>query len=90
MVPAGWEIHNQRLDNAAPASNARVQYTDIRDDRVLHYFALGSGEQLELRTQLNASYRGRFYLPSVSVEAMYDGRKYARSRGQWVEVVAGR
>jgi len=35
--------------------------------------------------------RGRFYLPSTSVEAMYDATKNARTKGQWVEVFpAGR
>jgi len=35
---------------------------------------------------LNASFAGRFYLPAWTVEAMYDGRRQARSKGQWVEV----
>jgi uncharacterized protein YfaS (alpha-2-macroglobulin family) len=54
---------------------------------VLQYFGLKSGETIRFRTRLTASYLGRYYLPSVSVEAMYDASRNARSRGQWVQVV---
>jgi len=106
MLPAGWEIHNDRMDGIAPAGersepreelwywrytrNARkAEYVDIRDDRLYSYFALNPGESIDFITHINAAYVGRYYLPSVSVEAMYDATKYARSQGQWVEV-AGR
>jgi uncharacterized protein YfaS (alpha-2-macroglobulin family) len=104
MVPAGWEIANERLENAAPESERQPvegerrapwaapatqapDFVDIRDDRVLQYFGLKSGETIRFRTRLTASYLGRYYLPSVSVEAMYDASRNARSRGQWVQVV---
>lgn len=109
MVPAGWEIINDRLDNAAAtgeraaqappqpldgvpdatrsATEAHADYVDIRDDRVLQYFALRSGETIRFSTRLNAAYLGRYYLPSISAEAMYDATKNARSKGQWVQVV---
>jgi allantoicase len=37
--------------------------------------------------QLSAAYRGRFYLPAFSCEAMYDAGVSANSEGKWVEVV---
>jgi uncharacterized protein YfaS (alpha-2-macroglobulin family) len=86
IVPAGWEIHNERLDAAAAAAT-RTDYTDIRDDRVLQYFGLDPGASLHFTTRLNAAYLGRYYLPSISAEAMYDATKHARSQGQWVQVV---
>ncbi len=87
MVPAGWEIHNDRMDNAADGgSGTQADHTDIRDDRVLQYFGLRSGQSIRFRTRVNAAYVGRFYLPSVSVEAMYDASKFARSKGQWLQV----
>ena len=46
------------------------------------------GETIRFVTRLNAAYLGRYYLPSVSVEAMYDATKNARSKGQWVQVVS--
>jgi len=36
---------------------------------------------------LNAAYLGRFYLPTVYCEAMYDNEIYSRKAGRWVEVV---
>jgi len=35
---------------------------------------------------VNASYAGRYYLPSVSAYAMYDESVFARTGGKWVEV----
>ncbi len=89
MVPAGWEIHNDRMDNAVDSgdrSEAQPDHMDIRDDRVLQYFGLRPGQSIRFQTRVNATYVGRFYLPSVSTEAMYDASKFARSRGQWVQV----
>jgi hypothetical protein len=95
MVPAGWEIRNERLEGddalgerEAGGERARAEYVDIRDDRIHQYFGLNPGESITFVTRLNAAYRGRFYLPSTSVEAMYDAKQFARSKGQWVEVVA--
>jgi uncharacterized protein YfaS (alpha-2-macroglobulin family) len=113
MVPAGYEIHNERMEGAEgggkrsaqarragffffpegspAATGAQVEHLDIRDDRVLRYFALNPGESIGFRTRLTAAYLGRFYLPSTSVEAMYDATKHARIQGRWVEVIsAGR
>lgn len=86
MVPAGWEIHNARMQGEDPAARQPFEYQDIRDDRILTYFGLDAGEHVSLSTALNATYLGRFYLPGVSAEAMYDVTIHARSRGQWVLV----
>lgn len=107
MVPAGYEIHNERMDGAETAgtrskeprrnpfymfgaraeATGKLEHQDIRDDRVLRYFGLKPGESISFKTRLTAAYLGRFYLPSLSVEAMYDATKQARTTGQWVEVV---
>lgn len=66
---------------------AGVSYQDIRDDRVYSYIDyLPSGRQVTVRIRLIAVYPGRFYLPSVSCQAMYDRLIRANTRGQWVEV----
>jgi uncharacterized protein YfaS (alpha-2-macroglobulin family) len=105
IVPAGWEIHNERLggseaeavrngavrsrfDGTAAATMPRVDFLDIRDDRVLRYFGLRPGETIRFQTRINAAYRGRYYLPSVIAEAMYDASKQAHTSGQWTEVAA--
>jgi alpha-2-macroglobulin len=104
IVPSGWEIHNGRLNDEddgkgeRPAGyryqeyqnsyEARADHVDIRDDRVLQYFSLRAGNAIRFQTRINAAYRGRFYLPGIAAEAMYDASKQARSAGRWVEVVA--
>ena len=44
----------------------------------------GSNEQQVL---LNAAYLGKFYLPAVNCEAMYNNSIYARTIGKWIEVI---
>lgn len=90
IVPSGWEIHNARLQDAPAETKAALDYEDIRDDRVYRYFGLKAGETKRFSTLLNATYLGKYYLPAVSVEAMYDASKSGRTQGQWVEVVSGK
>ena len=49
------------------------------DDRVFTYFDLPLRGSLEVRLRLRASYCGRFTLPAVKCEAMYDPQSYART-----------
>jgi uncharacterized protein YfaS (alpha-2-macroglobulin family) len=37
--------------------------------------------------EMTAAYPGRFYLPPVYVEAMYDGALQAATKGRWIEIV---
>jgi uncharacterized protein YfaS (alpha-2-macroglobulin family) len=91
VVPSGWEIHNERMGGGGRRRPVGLHYQDIRDDRVFSYFDLKAGETKMVALLLNASYLGRFYLPPVGVEAMYDATINARVVGRWVEVVqAGR
>lgn len=88
IFPSGWEIYNTRLDNFTSAiKNSYFDYQDIRDDRVYTYFYVGRGKSVTYRVILNATYLGRYYLPMVEAEAMYDNSITARTKGQWVEVV---
>lgn len=82
-VPAGWEILNARL---ADEGQAPFQHQDVRDDRIFTYFGLNAGRSRTFTTLFNAAYLGTYYLPTVSVEAMYDGTKYARTAGYRVAV----
>lgn len=89
IFPSGWEIINTRMDgieNLSAAGN-KPEYQDIRDDRVSTYFDIAKGQIHLYRILLNASYLGKYYLPAVSAEAMYDETIFARVAGQWVEVV---
>jgi len=85
IFPSGWEIHNARLFGESGKNEAR--YQDIRDDRVYSYYDLQENNTKTFTIQLNATYLGRFYLPTIYSEAMYDNTINARIPGQWVEVV---
>jgi uncharacterized protein YfaS (alpha-2-macroglobulin family) len=85
IFPSGWEIHNARLDGTGTSSAAR--YQDIRDDRIYTYYDLLPNSSKTFVIQLNATYLGKFYLPTVYSEAMYDNTINARVPGRWVEVV---
>jgi alpha-2-macroglobulin len=87
IFPSGWEIINSRLDPHGDMNVSISQYQDFRDDRVLTYFNLAPGNSKRFVVRLNASYLGKYYLPLVSAEAMYDQRIFARKKGQWVEVI---
>ncbi len=91
VFPAGWEILNTRYMNdtetGADPTTGTISYQDFRDDRVYTYIDyLPSGHQITVRLNLAATYGGRFYLPPVYVEAMYDNLTRANNEGRSVEV----
>ena len=82
IFPSGWEITENRLN--PEKKNSGITYMDIRDDRILAYFDLS--DTLVVRVKLHAAYKGTFYLPAVTCEAMYDHSISAGTTGQWVTV----
>ena len=87
IFPSGWEILNVRMTELNSVQSATPEYQDIRDDRIYTYFDIRKNNKQTYRYQLNAAYQGRYYLPSVYCEAMYDASINARQPGQWVQVV---
>lgn len=96
VFPSGWEIFNQRLfgdGDGNDENTSSFDYQDIRDDRVLTYFGLSDYRRNSkyssktFKVILNASYLGKYYLPSVNVGSMYDDDYKASEPGKWVEVV---
>lgn len=88
LFPAGWEIRNMRMEENSPMEGSDVpRYQDIRDDRVYTYFNLEKGSTKTYRIMLNATYEGKFNLPAISCEAMYDRKISALVPGGIVEVV---
>ncbi len=87
IFPSGWEIVNTRFTDFGEFAQNSVTHTDIRDDRSNFYFDMKKNEQKTFRVLLNASYLGRYYLPGIQAEAMYDNAYAVRTKGQWVEVV---
>ncbi len=90
IFPSGWEIHNTRMDDFTSVHAAdQPSYQDIRDDRVYTYFDLKQHGTNTFVMQLNAAYLGKYYLPAVYCEAMYDESVNARTAGKWVYVSTG-
>jgi len=85
-IPSGWEIHNSRMDEGTSTA-ANFTYQDIKDDKVLTYFDLRNTEAKTFQIKLNAAYEGKYYLPAVNAEAMYDNSVFARNKGQWIRVI---
>ncbi|WP_108808030.1 alpha-2-macroglobulin family protein [Aquimarina spinulae] len=87
IFPSGWEVVNTRFTDFGSFKANAVTHTDIRDDRVNFYFDLKPNESKTMTILLNASYLGKYYLPGIQCEAMYDNDYLVRSKGKWVEVV---
>jgi uncharacterized protein YfaS (alpha-2-macroglobulin family) len=87
ILPSGFEIVNTRFTDYGNATENLADYIDIRDDRANYYFGLKANETRVFKMLINASYLGKYYLPGVQCEAMYDNSFIARSKGQWIEIV---
>ena len=85
LIPSGWEILNKRIGDV-PGEESNFEYQDIRDDRIYTYFDLDVNGQKTFTFYLNAAYKGRFYLPPVSCEAMYDNTVNSKKAGRMVAV----
>ena len=87
IFPSGWEIVNTRFTDFGSFAENKVTYTDLRDDRANFYFDMERNESKTFRILLNASYLGKYYLPGIQAEAMYDNDYVVRTKGQWIKVV---
>ncbi len=89
IIPSGWEIFNERMMAAEGAETPQQNYTfrDIRDDRVFTYFDLPRSASKTFKIRLQAAYVGKYILPAVQCEAMYDTEAQARTKSSWTEVV---
>lgn len=91
-LPAGWEIENARLGRGGTVEWASAEeqwsadYVNIRDDRVEVFGSLEAGESKTVVYAVRAVTSGKFTLPPVEAEAMYDPRIWARDAGGTVEV----
>jgi uncharacterized protein YfaS (alpha-2-macroglobulin family) len=76
------------MDGINPKFPSSVStYQNVRDDRVYTYFNIQSKQTHTYYILLNASYLGKFYMPGINCEAMYNGSIHARKIGKWIHVV---
>ena len=86
IFPSGWEIINTRFTDYGNSTTSQSNFTDIRDDRVNFYFDLNRMKSKTFTVQLNASYLGKYYLPGIQTEAMYDNDYFVRDKGKWITI----
>lgn len=77
VVPAGFEIENPRLRPSTAlgwslSNPLKIEHMDVRDDRVILFTSLDGGKTREFAYLLRVVNAGRFVLPPVAAEAMYD------------------
>jgi uncharacterized protein YfaS (alpha-2-macroglobulin family) len=101
-IPAGWEIENPRLgrDGDAEWINRdrlwQADHMNLRDDRLEVFGHLEKGASGQVVYTVRAVTAGRFTVPPVEAEAMYDPRVWAREgmatvvvRGPWKDGAEG-
>ena len=77
MIPAGFEIENPRLTDANrldvdSTKIMRVEHSDYRDDRIILFTDLVKNKTKEFYYVLRVVNKGKFILPPIGAEAMYD------------------
>jgi len=73
ILPSGWEIINDRLDDSTENMRDDATYTDIRDDRVLWFFPATKNNYNDrtFTIRIRAVTAGNFEVPPAILEAMY-------------------
>jgi uncharacterized protein YfaS (alpha-2-macroglobulin family) len=80
-IASGWELANLRVgrsdEDGTASPESSFDYQDIRDDRVMTYFALGRGMAKRFRFSVNKTYDGLYFLPALNAEGMYSPDVFA-------------
>ena len=72
-IPTGWEISNNRIvDISDDSQRSNYDYQDIQDTHIYTYFSLSKNEEKTFMFEATSVYEGKYYLPSVVLESMYD------------------
>ncbi len=92
MLPAGLEAENPRLQSREGIrwigqQNYHPNYVDIRDDRLIFYGNFSAGKSYKFYYSLRAVTAGKFILPPIHAEAMYDPQKSSVASGGSVRVI---
>jgi len=78
LIPGGFEVVLDKTRSSK--SNWRIDYMDIREDRVVLYGSAGP-EVKEYVYHIKAVNRGQFNVPPIFGESMYDRTVQAQSKG---------
>ncbi len=86
-LPAGFEVENPRLGRATKADWIKddeqwaIDFMNLRDDRLEAFGTLAPKASKKLVYTVRAVTSGKFTIPPVEAEAMYDPTLWARARG---------
>jgi uncharacterized protein YfaS (alpha-2-macroglobulin family) len=79
LLPAGFEIIRQDVQSAS------LDFLDLRDDRTLAY-THASEKMLEYKYKIKATNKGKFTVPPIYAEFMYDSTIHYRGVGSTFEI----
>jgi uncharacterized protein YfaS (alpha-2-macroglobulin family) len=86
-LPAGFEIENPRLGRSVKLDWVeaddvwQVDFQNMRDDRIEAFGTLGPNTSKKVVYTVRAVTTGKFTIPPVEAEAMYDPTLWAREAG---------
>ena len=83
-IPTCWEINNDRI-GLDEDYNSSFDYQDIKDSAVYTYFSLDGRQEKTFQFSATVAYKGSYYVPAISAEAMYDDSYSALVKGSYVE-----
>ena len=91
MIPAGFEIENPRLTevdrlNVNSSNIMKIDFSDYRDDRLILFTNLQRNKTTEFYYLLRAVNKGKFELPAIGTEALYDKEFSSYKGSKKVEV----
>jgi len=93
LVPSGFEIENPRLTRSADLAwvsktknKFRPDYLDVRDDRLILFTSATSGTSKSYYYLLRVVNTGKFQLPAIGADAMYDPNYRSYNGGGTVAV----
>ena len=84
---AGFEVENPRLNRehaigwADPKTQWETEYVNIRDDRVAQFGRLEANQKVTSVYVMRAVLSGRFHIPPVRAEAMYEPTVFSQKTG---------
>ncbi|MEA2695212.1 MAG: alpha-2-macroglobulin, partial [Acidobacteriota bacterium] len=91
LLPSGLEVENPRLSTTETLpwvtdANNTIDYLDLRDDRILVFTSLPSNSWVSFYTLARAVAPGKFRLPPIHAEAMYNPAFQATGERGRIEV----
>ena len=71
-IPTGWEISNNRIVDISNIQSTNYDYQDMQDTHVYTYFSLSKDEEKTFVFEATSVYEGKYYIPSIVLESMYN------------------